>query len=251
MKQHSRPELIEEHRPDAIKARLRQRAKVHYLPDGVLGAIDGCVTTFAAVSGAVGAGFPSLVALVLGFANLVADGFSMAVSNYQSARTQKEYLEQSRRTEQVHIEQVPEGEREEIRQIYREKGFAGDTLERIVETITKDRDVWIDTMLTDELGLQRIPRDPLKSAVVTFLAFVSVGVAPLLPFFSKSWSANAQFGMSVVLAAGMFCAIGMVKGRVLGKPMISAAVSTLLTGGGAAALAFLIGYLLRQTLGIS
>ena len=226
--------------------RLQQRRETGYLPDGVLGGIDGCVTTFAVVSGAVGAGFSGTVALVLGFANLVADGFSMAISNFQSKKTQEESLEQARRTEENHIAEVPEGEREEIRQIFGRKGFTGDTLECIVDTITCNRTLWIDTMLSEELGLQKIALNPMRSAVVTFLAFTAVGAVPLAPFLSASLSINLKFGISVALAAAMFCGIGMIKGLVLDRPAMISGISTLLTGSAAAGLAFIIGHVLRR-----
>ncbi|MBM2830790.1 MAG: hypothetical protein HW411_1580 [Gammaproteobacteria bacterium] len=239
-------DLAEQHQPEAIRARLQRPAEGSYLPDGVLGSIDGCVTTFAVVSGAVGAGFPSAVALVLGFANLVADGFSMAVSNYQSKKTQEEHLDQARRAEDMHIREIPEGEREEIRQIFHRKGFDGEILDRIVDTITRDRNLWIETMLTEELGLQKTLLNPMKSAFVTFLAFTGIGAVPLLPFFSVSLSVNTKFGISIALAGCMFYGIGMIKGIALGKPMIISGISTLLTGGAAAGLAFAVGYALRQ-----
>ncbi len=58
-----------------------------YLPEFVYGGIDGSVTTFAVVSGVVGASLSSSIVIILGFANLFADGFSMAVSNYLSTRS--------------------------------------------------------------------------------------------------------------------------------------------------------------------
>src|SRR3712207_5732700 len=77
-----REELEAKHRPKVVQRRLAERRRPSYLGDAILGGIDGCVTTFAVVSGAVGAGFSSVVIIVLGVANLLADGFSMAVSNY-------------------------------------------------------------------------------------------------------------------------------------------------------------------------
>ncbi|WP_459782554.1 VIT1/CCC1 transporter family protein, partial [Photobacterium sp. R1] len=106
-----------------IRERLKIPAKENIASDVVLGGIDGCVTTFAVVSGVVGAGFSPVVALVLGFANLIADGFSMAVSNYESIKTQGEFIKSLRDQEQDHIEKIPEGEREEIRLIFINKGF--------------------------------------------------------------------------------------------------------------------------------
>lgn len=60
------------------------------LPEFVYGSIDGTVTTFAVVAGAIGAGLSSAVILILGFANLFADGFSMAVSNFMSRKSERD-----------------------------------------------------------------------------------------------------------------------------------------------------------------
>ena len=100
MDRERRARLEEEHTPEAVSRRLSKRRGQGYLGDAVLGGIDGCVTTFAVVAGAVGGGFPSIVVVVLGFANLLADGFSMAVSNYQGTRSQIEAVEQARLSEE-------------------------------------------------------------------------------------------------------------------------------------------------------
>src|SRR5690606_21824808 len=115
-------------------------------------------------AGAVGAGFPSVVSLVLGLANLVADAFSMAVSNYEAVKAQRDYADSIRREEREHIRQIPEGEREELRQIFARKGFSGDTLETIVATLSRDEGIWIDTMLAEEHGIHAQRSDPLRAA---------------------------------------------------------------------------------------
>ncbi len=98
--------------------------------DWIYGAIDGGVTTFAIVAGVVGANLPSAAVLLLGFANLVADGFAMAASNYSGTKVERDEYKRVLDIEQKHIALEPEGEREEIRQIFAAKGFAGDDLER-------------------------------------------------------------------------------------------------------------------------
>ncbi len=244
-------ELEAEHRPDVIQARLSQLHRHSYLGDAVLGGIDGGVTTFAVVAGTVGGGFPSIVAIVLGFANLLADGFSMAVSNYQATKSQLEQLEEARRDEERHIDQIPEGEREEVRQIFAAKGFEGEVLETIVEVISRDRKLWVDTMLTEELGLQLEGPQPLRAALATFGAFLAVGLIPLIPFLIPTLSAEQTFAASVVVTALAFLAIGVIKGLVLERSPFRAGIETLLTGGAAAALAYLVGWWLQQTFAIA
>ena len=242
--------LSEEHLPEVIRERLNSATKQSVVSDAVLGGIDGCVTTFAVVSGVVGAGFSSSVALVLGIANLLADGFSMAISNYESIKATREYIQSIRVSEQEHIDKIPEGEQEEIRQIFRNKGFSGEVLETIVDTISADQRLWIDTMLTEEHGMQKNGRDPVKAAITTFCSFIVVGLIPLIPFMVPAMERTSQFTFSACLAAIMFFSIGAMKSRVFFKPVFRSGLSTLFTGGAAATLAFLVGYLLREILGI-
>lgn len=243
--------LSREHHPDLIRQRLRQTPKSQNISDAVLGGIDGCVTTFAVVSGVVGAGLPSSVAVILGFANLVADGFSMAISNYESQRSSLEYVESIRRSEERHIDEVPEGEREEIRQIFRKKGFDGEVLETIVATISEDRKLWVDTMLTEEHGIHKVPPNPWASAATTFFAFIAVGAMPLIPFLFTNLPTEQTFVYSACVAGIMFFMIGMLKSFVFRKPMLVSGLRTLLTGGTAAGLAFYTGNLLRDVFGIA
>lgn len=242
--------FVHDHRPEAIRERLERPSKQNIVGDAVLGGIDGCVTTFAVVSGAVGAGFSSTVAVVLGFANLLADGFSMGISNYEANKAEQELIEDIRLTENEHIDKFPAGEREEIRQIFQKKGFTGEVLEKIVETIIGDRRLWIETMLTEEYGLQKASTNPFKSALATFFAFLFVGTVPLIPFLISGWDMHLQFIVSACFAGLMFFSIGAAKSLVFAKPVFRSGLRTLLTGGAAASLAFLTGYLLRAVFGI-
>jgi len=242
---------IREHHPDMIRKRLSAGPRKQNISDAVLGGIDGCITTFAVVSGSVGAGFPSSVAVILGFANLFADGFSMAISNYESNKAELEFFESIRQSEAQHIEDFPEGEREEIRQIFAAKGFAGEILEQIVTTITANKRIWLDIMLVEEHGLSKTTQNPSISAGVTFLAFLAVGAIPLMPYIVSSLEMNQQFSVSAFLAGTMFFLIGMLKSLALGKPAFVSGIRTLLTGGTAAALAYFTAYFLREIFNIS
>lgn len=246
-----RAAMAAEHRPEAIRARLAREPSRSYLGDAVLGAIDGCVTTFAVVAGASGAAFPGAVVVILGVANLVADGFSMAVGNYQGRRTERQSLERAAREEEEHIRAYPEGEREEIRQIFARKGFGGPTLEQIVEVISRDRDVWVDTMLTEERGLQPKGADPWRAAIATFGAFGLAGLIPLLPFLLPGGTAHERFAVSAAITAVAFLAIGIARGVVLGRPVLRSGAETLLMGGAAAALAFVIAVALRSLIDVA
>jgi len=243
--------LIQEHRPEAIRRRLAATPEHSHLGDAVLGAIDGCVTTFAVVAGASGGGFSHAVIVVLGAANLVADGLSMAVGNYQATRTRRQAIETARQIEQRHVDEVPEGEREEVRQIFAAKGFAGQTLDQVVDVITADRALWVDTMLKEELGLHPLTPAPAMAALWTFCAFVACGSIPLLPFLLPQLFVGDAFATSAIATAITFFAIGSVRGRVLGYSAVRSGISTFATGGAAAAVAYLIAAGLRRAFGAS
>lgn len=243
-------DLFHEHTEEAIAARLGGATQHSYLGDFVLGAVDGTVTTFAVVAGSAGAELPAGIAIVLGLANVLADGFSMAVGNYLKTKSEHELVEKARRREERHILRYPAGEREEIRQIFMSKGFEGDLLDQITDTITQNRKQWVDTMLTDELGLQLEPPSPVKAGLVTFTAFVLAGLVPILPLFlASTLGPDRTFLASAVATAVTFAVIGAVKGRVVHRPMAAAALETLAVGGGAALLAYLVGDWLKDYTG--
>jgi VIT1/CCC1 family predicted Fe2+/Mn2+ transporter len=231
-----------EHSPEAIRERLSAGPRHSYLRDFVYGGIDGAVTTFAVVSGVVGAQLSAGIILVMGGANLIADGFSMAASNYLGTRAEQEDFEHIEAIEHRHIETDPEGEREEVRQIFADKGFQGEDLTRVVELITSNRQIWVRTMLTDEYGLPHQVRSPRTAAVSTFVAFLVCGLVPLIPFI---FTLSNAFPVAAVLTGAVFFAIGSVKSIWSTSPWWRSGLATLAVGGIAAALAYLVGMLLK------
>lgn len=218
--------------------------------DAVLGGVDGIITTFAIVAGSVGGGFSNQVVIVLGIANLIADGFSMAVSNFLSTRSEAEEVERARESEIRQIEEYPEGERREVREIFAQKGFDDGTLDRIVEVITRKRDLWVDTMLGDELHLQKTPKSPRRAAITTFTAFLVFGFVSLIPYVF-SFPQRLLFPVSGILSAIAFFTLGFWKGVILHRSPFLSGLQTFIIGGIAAALAYGIGVLLHNAFGVA
>lgn len=241
------------HSHEHLENRLREYgARGRHLADGVFGATDGIVTTFAVVAGAAGADLSPGIVLIMGFANLLGDGVSMAVGNYLGLESQQEAWREERRREIWEMEHLPQAEREEIRRLYRGKGFKGETLERIVETITTDKQRWLEEMMREELGLQEERLAPLMSGLVTFAAFVAAGVLPLLPYVlaflgpSASWR---LFPSSLGVTAIAFFGVGAARCVVTRRPWWQSGFQILALGGFAALCAFVVGYALSDLVG--
>lgn len=232
--------LEHSHNRQDIKARLERGPRNNYLRDWIYGGVDGAVTTFAIVAGVVGAELPAGVVLLLGFANLVADGFAMAASNYTATKSERDDYDRVLGIEQKHIALAPEGEREEIRQIFAAKGFAGSDLERIVDVITSDGELWARTMAVEEYGLTSTFRSPILAALSTFAAFIVCGLVPLVSYL---WLGGLSACAAVT--ATIFFAVGAVKSRWAQAAWWKSGAETLVIGMSAAAVAFVVGYGLK------
>jgi vacuolar iron transporter family protein len=230
------------HHPGEIARRLEKGPRVSYLRDWVYGGIDGTVTTFAIMAGVIGASLSPGVVVILGVANLLADGFSMAAANYTGTKAEEDEYQQLRRMEERHVDLAPDGEREEIRQIFRAKGFEGEALDAAVTVITDQRERWIDTMMTEEHGMPAVIRSPLKAAVMTFIAFVLCGSVPLAPYLLRLSEPELP---SAIMTGLTFFAIGSLRSYWSPTPWWRAGLETFAIGMLAAGVAYLVGDLLK------
>ncbi len=241
-------DLKSTHTPEAIERRLKYGPQHNYVRDFVYGAVDGAVTTFAVVSGVAGAGLSTQIVIVLGIANLVGDGFSMAVGNYLGTKAEQELREQARQIEEMHIKKIPEGEREEIRQIFAAKGFTGTDLDRAVDIITSNPKQWVELMLTEEMGIASLGPSPWSAAFSTFIAFLLFGSFPLLAFVYQWLFPAVQFNpfyWSTLITGFAFFGVGALKSKFVGKRWFLSGLETLFVGGIAAGLAYVVGVLLK------
>lgn len=221
-----------------IRERLSEKNTRSDLRDFVYGSIDGTITTFAIVAGVEGANLPTTIIIALGIANVLADGFSMAASNYSGTKAELDDMKRLRQIELKHTELNPEGEREEVRQILILKGLKGDVLEGAVDAITSQREKWIDLMMVEEYGVLPQNPEPFRAAIITFFAFVVCGMIPLLSYIIGFGSA---FAMAMVATGVTFFVIGALKSRWSLQHWFWSGLETFVIGGIAASLAYFVG----------
>lgn len=232
-----------------------KKNKYNWLPDFVYGGIDGSITTFAVVAGVVGANLSTPIILIMGFANLFADGFSMAVGKYLSDKAELDRINQIRESEELSILEKPHEEKSEIRDILRSFGFKGEDLNRAEKVITSKPKIWVKLMLTHEFNVIEENINPVKGAMATFTAFLVVGLIPLVAYVLQplmGWKdERVVFWATSIATLGALFLVGTVKSRFSNRHWIVTGGETAIIGGFAASIAFFIGEMLAKTLSIS
>lgn len=218
-----------------------------YLGEFVYGGIDGAVTTFAVVSGAVGAGIGNEVIIILGFANLLADGFAMSVGAYLSTKSVKDNYNKHKFIEYWEVDNIPDKEREEVEGIYKSKGFEGELLQQVVDTITADKDRWVDVMMKDELQMSEETKSPVMMGFVTYISFITIGLIPLIIYvwdYIGSFPGDLFIWTSILTSLG-FILIGFLKTYVTQTSKLKGILETLALGVLAAMVSYFVGDILE------
>jgi vacuolar iron transporter family protein len=214
----------------------------------VYGGLDGIITTFAVVAGVAGADLSAGIVLILGFANLFADGISMAIGDFLSTRAETEYNEAERARELWEVENYPEGEKLELAELYEAKGIPKEDAEKLVSILAEHKDAWVDVMMAEELGIIEERESPLKNALVTFFSFAIFGFVPLVAYVlarAVPFLAENTFIVACLLTAITLFGLGAQKVRITNKNWFVSGAEMLILGGIAAAAAYGIGALLQ------
>jgi VIT1/CCC1 family predicted Fe2+/Mn2+ transporter len=230
----SQAEAEEEHRQEQGR----------YIKSLIYGGLDGIITTFAVVAGVAGASLSAGVVLILGFANLFADGLSMAIGDYLSTKAENEYARAERRRELWEVEHYPDGERREMVELYQEKGIERGDAQTVVDILSKHREAWVSIMMVEELGILESGQSPLHNAVVTFISFALFGLVPLMAYLLVRFLPALRgetFWMSAGLTGLTLFALGALKVRITGRRWFTSGLETLIVGGLAAGAAYGVG----------
>lgn len=217
----------------------------NYIRDVVFGFGDGVNTSLGIVAGIGGATVGVDIVILAAIIGMFTGAKAMAVQNYLAVKSQIEILQSEIKREEYEIENTPEKEREEIVEIYKAKGFAGEELNMVVNKITSNKGVWLKTMLTEELGLNlEILGSPIKGAIVMFISFLVGGILPILPYFIvKTGLINNFTALLIAISISLTSSfvIGAIKGRLAKKSWIKGGLEMSLLGTGIALLGYGIG----------
>lgn len=214
------------------------------MSDIILGGQDGIVNVLGVILGVAAASADTRIVIVAGLAATFAESISMGAVAYTSTLADADYYESEREREYRHIQQVPGIEREEIRKIYQRKGFHGELLEKIVDTITSNKDIWVAVMMAEEHQLKPTNRrGALRSALIVGISAIIGSLIPILPFFFLP--VGISMVAAIVVTAVVLFVVGAYKARIyVGSPGKSglemAAIGTV-----SALVGYLVGVLLR------
>jgi vacuolar iron transporter family protein len=191
------------------------------LADVILGGQDGLVNVLGVILGVAAATQEARIVIAAGLAATFAESISMGAVAYTSTLADDDLYLSEKEREYRHIRLAPDVEIEEIRDIYRRKGFEGETLDRIVEVITSNPDVWVNVMMSEEFQMTPPERsNAFGSALIVGISALIGSLIPLLPFFF--WTVGPSIWFSIVIAALTLFVVGVYKARVtVGRPFRS------------------------------
>ena len=223
--------------------RRRRHRETHrqanWLRDVILGGQDGLVNILGIILGVIAGGGSDTVLLAAGFAAAITESISMGAVGYTSAMSERDYYDAERAREAREVDAMPDQEREEVREIYRAKGFSGELLDRVVATITADRETWVATMMNEELHLQPVAtRDILRTAVVITIATLIGHLIPLAPFLAMP--REPALIVAIVLSGITLFGVGVYSAVTLVGDWRTSGLKMLVIGLGAAAVGFVV-----------
>jgi vacuolar iron transporter family protein len=247
MTQRDMKQALAEHRKiDKHGSRIGE-----FIHDIVYGGNDGIVTTFAVVAGTAGAGLPRYVVIILGLANLLADGSSMATGAYLSLRAEMDQYWRLRKEEEKEISDDPEIEKEEVREYFESKGISGKNLSALVDLITGNREVWLDVMMHTEHGMtESASSRPVLHGCMTFLAFQVFGAIPLLPYLFNT-PPERRFSIAVFSTVVALVLLGLTRSLVTRENVIRGPLEIVSIGAIGAVIAYVVGVVLKGTIGVA
>lgn len=238
-----------------LKNHLRQEHDISpvstYLKELVYGGSDGIVTTFAVVAGFTGAQsgntvtYSIVTVLLFGLANLFADAFSMGLGNYLSIKSERDFYRRQKAQEEYEVSNETEREKRETRAILISKGFSEKEADKLTELYAGNKKYWVEFMMNYELQMPNPEgENPILTGLATFIAFISFGFIPLLPYLVIQQPVTA-FSYSIGFTLSALLLLGTLRWRVTKQHILRALGETVLLGSLSASVAYIVGFFFR------
>ena len=212
-----------------------------WLRPTVFGAVDGLVTNASLIAGLGGGGVSAHTIVLTGAAALVAGAFSMGTGEYISVTNQNELVGAEVAVERRMHAQFPAAEEAELAEVFRGYGADPGTAAAMAAAVSADPDTALRVHTRQELGVdpQELP-SPLVAGGASLFAFSFGALIPLLP-----WLVGAPYlWVTLVLTAVGLTTLGIVVGRLTGRPALNSGLRQLLLGALAIAVTFGVGHLI-------
>ena len=222
-----------------------------YIHDVVYGGNDGIVTTFAVVAGTVGADMPHVVIVILGIANLIADGTSMGTGAYLSLKSERDQYLRLQRSELERIQQSPDAQKAVVTSLYQRKGFTKKEAADITDVIVKDEDKWLHTIMLQnhEMSIDRTDK-PVWHGIMTFISFVIFGAIPLIPYLFGI-EESRRFTVAIIATVIALALLGLTRSITTKERLIRGPIEIIAIGAIGAIVAYIIGVGLRGLVGVA
>jgi VIT1/CCC1 family predicted Fe2+/Mn2+ transporter len=230
------PEPVEMHAP----------GMGHIFRNVILGGQDGVVNVLGLILGVATATNSSYYVILAGMAAIFAESISMAAVAYTSTRAEIEHYDSEVKRELWEMDNLPEVERQEIVDIYKKKGFGGALLRQVVDKVCSRRDVWLDTMMHEELGIENpsVGMTPLKQAVIVGVSAIIGSFIPITPFFFLGVTQAIE--VSLVASLAVLFAVGAYKSKMTSGKWLNGGLELMLIGGAAGIAGYLVGTIFQK-----
>ena len=211
----------------------------------ILGGQDGLVNVLGIVLGVAIATKTTNLVLLSGLAATVAESVSMAAVAYTSTRAETEHYESEKKRQALEIVSKPDEKKEDIRQVYKQKGFEKDLLEKVVNKIFANKKILLNSLMQDKLNLNDPAEDmtPFWQGVIVGLSAVVGSIIPLIPFLFLS--VTDSMVVALILSLIVLFAFGAYKSSLTSGKWAAGGFELMLIGGTAALAGFLVGALFQ------
>ncbi len=231
---------------------MMEREEEHIVGGGkirsaILGLNDGLISTFTLLVGIAAASFAggggTNIIILTGIAAMVSGAISMGLGEYVSSKSEYNYIKNEIRKEKAEIELFPDEEKQEVKNYFEKMGLKGNTLDSCVDSITGNKETWLNFLLKSELGLEE-PESPILGALLTFISFILGSLIPQIPYFLNLGFISLI--LSMIISFGSLFLVGALKTKITGEKKIKGASEMLIIGIIAFSISYLIGLGLEQ-----